>query len=311
MNKIKRSLCGLAMASALCGLLTACGGGGDSDNASSVDAPVAKMTLSVTSASLSADELTSASTSFFSTNAAGALVLSHDYSGDGSVDITESGNKITVTYTAPELIQDQVDAFTISVSDGDVSKKVLLNLHSVNASVISKLEFLSAYVTAMKGQTLFSDLDSVYRVYNTAAVFINKMSPKEADSYQDAFSDTQSMIYSLYEKSDKFSSSAVNQVVLDYKDNLLNEDDIDLLTSGIQEKILGVNTTLSATIGEIASLSDNLPSITPDQLSISGNGLSPLVGNAAMGAYVNEKWVFNDEYSLIEKILSSTCTVTE
>ncbi|AZG74128.1 hypothetical protein [Shewanella livingstonensis] len=296
--------------------LSACGGGSDSDenDSSSVTPtppvttqPSQPMTVSTSLISTSVDELGSVSGSFSAGNVNGTLSATSSYSGKGKVKIDVSGNSVNVTFTAPEMNNDLIEQFVVTAKDSKTSHTVTFTANVKNTSAVSKVSFLTAYASSVSQKSLFADMTNIYRFYSSAGVYVGETTASDADDYQDAFSDSQTVAYSTLAKNSSYSSAAITKMLADYKTGALSETDIDSTISGLQTYILSINTTLATKISDIAALSDKLPVFTPGELSMTLTGMSSLIGNPSMGSYVNGQWVFNSEFALIGKIISSTC----
>ncbi len=302
----KNKLFTIAAISALCLSMTACGGGGD-DETNDTTQPSQPMTVSTSLISASVDELSPVSGSFSVSNVNGTLSATSSYSGKGKVKIDVSGNTVNVTFTAPEVNNDFIEQFVVTAKDSKTSHAVTFTANIKNASIVSKVSFLTAYTSSVSQKSLFADMANIYRFYSSAAVYAGETTAAEADDYQDAFSDAQIVAYRTLAQNSSYSSVAIAQMLADYKIGALSETDIDSTISGLQTYILSINTTLATKISEIAEFSDKLPVFTPGELSMTLTGMSSLIGNPSMGSYVNSQWVFNSEFALIGKIISSTC----
>ncbi|MGI2224757.1 hypothetical protein [Shewanella frigidimarina] len=296
--------------------LSACGGG-DSDSGDTTPTPpiatppatsvTTPMTVSANTINLSVDELGAVSTSINASNVNGSLSATNNYTGSGKVSVVVSGNTAKITFTASEMFNDKSEQFAVTIKDSKSSQTVNVTTNVSNVSATNKLSLLTSYAASLSQKSLFNDMTNIYRFYSSAAVLLGEISPADADSYQAQFSNTQMTAYSTLAASDTYSSAAINKIVSDYGSGLISEKDIDSVINGLQASAQAANTQLAATINEMATYSDKLPMVTPGELSMTITGLSSFVGNTSMGAYIDNEWVFNGEFVLIGKIISSTC----
>jgi hypothetical protein len=296
--------------------LSACGGG-DSDSVDTPSTPpisippatsvTTPMTVSANTINLSVDELGAVSTSINASNVSGSLSATNNYTGSGKVSVVVSGNTAKITFTASEMFNDKSEQFAVTIKDSKSSQTVNVTTNVSNVSATNKLSLLTSYAASLSQKSLFNDMTSIYRFYNSAAVLLGEISPSDADTNQDQFKNTQMTAYSTLAASDTYSLTAINKIVSDYGSSLISEKDIDSVINGLQGSAKSANTQLAVTINEMAAYSDKLPAVTPGELSMTITGLSSFVGNTSMGAYIDNEWVFNSEFALIGKIISSTC----
>lgn len=308
MKPISKTKWKIAALGAACFILSACGGGDDIDGGDSTPvAPAPTLSLDNTFLESTISENQSFEYKVTANHQDGQITATHNYNGTGAVEMSVNGKTLSVKFSYPELHQDTEEKFNITVSDSKTSKDVSVTVHGKNISITRKFEYIDFYTGAVTSKSLFGQINRVHEFYNNGALITGKLSKTQSDQNLSSMKSIIDNAYGSISKADKYSKAEIDSIKADYAKKAIDESDIDVLVEAINLLAKSTAGPLTQEVSTLSELSDKLPPVSAGDLTMTLSGPSFFTGNLLMGTYVDEKWVFNDEYTILGDILSTTC----
>ncbi|MFT4898807.1 MAG: hypothetical protein ACI9U0_000594 [Flavobacteriales bacterium] len=291
-------------------ILSACGGGGGESNTTSnknARIPIPAMTVSTGSKDLVVDELLTINTILTVKDADQDFTVSIDYSGNGHLEQVINDDDITVKYTAPEVDRDIEEHFSVTTSDKDDAVTTLFSVSINNASALLAIASIEKLIVLSESQGYYEELKRVASIAIKMNSFTNQSKQNQSNLAMMTFEATK--------------QSVLNETQYIEVDPVYLQEQIDSFNNGTSDEshllsvIEGAASRITLEVGpilaelsRIISLSESIPTIPSYAFSINGNKYSGLIGNTEYGSFVDDEWVFSDEYTILESILLSPCS---
>jgi hypothetical protein len=299
-------------------VLSACGGGGSEDTApknqsgtgntgSGTTTTVQTMTVSPSTATLSIDELTSGSFDITASNPSGNITVSNDYVGDSTVTTTSNGNVITVTIVSPDINIDATPSFKVTLNDGTTTKIVNVTATIINSSGNALANTLDSIASNITSGTLHAETESVMNIYNKIALLTGSYSKAASTRLTSDFEAIKNSSYNNINDSG-VNAQTITERVGDYRSGALTELDIVAFTNELSSFLIDSTKTLTNIINKSAEQTEKLTNIPEFKYNHSALGLSIYTGNDLMGEWVDDEWVFNDNFSIVSSAISNPCS---
>jgi hypothetical protein len=287
--------------------LSACGGGGGSDDAKPTQIiPVATPTLSLSLAE---------SSIVISEDEQGVITLGVNYTGQSTINyiVSFSSDISGVTaevvdnelrINAGELENENVITLTVKASSTvdnlSVEQSLEVSLNNSSATmVIDEVELWSDVDSVFK----FDDFDLLSLMYTKSAYFNGAISKSE---YQIKIVEFETLKNEAVNKKSSDENTLLSKGVTDYQSNLITETELIALLRGVKTLTSTEYNKLAEKITELAQLTGGaLPLLS--NLSIGYVGeygvFSGIIGANSMGAFTDGVWQFSEQYQFLETLI--------
>jgi hypothetical protein len=291
-------------------ILSACGGGGGASSTTSNKSPVIPipaMTVTTSSKDLVVDELLTINAILSVKNADQDYTVLIDYSGYGNLEQVINGDDLTVKYTAPEVNQEIQEQFSVTISDKDDSITALYSVSINNASALVAITSIEKLIALSESQGYYEELKRVARIAIKMNSFKNQSKQDQSNLAITSFEATR---LSVLNENQYIEVDPVylQEQIDSFNDGTSNESHLLGVIEGAASRITLEVGPILAELSRIISLSESIPTIPSYSFSINGDKYSGLIGNTEYGSFVDEEWVFSDEYTILESILLSSCS---
>jgi hypothetical protein len=306
--KLEKSIILMVFTSGIYG----CGGGSGETTTPAIKAapaPIANLTLDISTKSVQMDEGTSG-TIIFSANYSGSKPLTYTIEVDGveGLAVTQAGEELTLTVSDMTQIINNATV-KLDVTDGSVSDSDSLSVSIINTSFFITRDNL---VESLSGVKTFAENNM--EAYN-AIVFLTDIDVKtgllpidslahEIDRRGVAIDDARS---NLSEEAQSLITS-----LNDYNsESEGSESELDTYTQQIQSTVDSYVTAINSVYLDVRSTGgDLLPEISFTSLSKSGDSNSLFIGNLSMGNDDSGTWSFSENYAFLESVINSNVCYT-
>ncbi|MFT4848712.1 MAG: hypothetical protein ACJA0H_000428 [Francisellaceae bacterium] len=287
-------------------VLSACGGGGASDESKvTIPAPVdPTLSLSLEQTTLTVNE-----------NEQGIISLGTSYTGQSTIDYTVSFSPEISGVTAEivdkklqinvdELENEHVVTLTVSASStadnllAEQSVDVLLNNASV-VMIINEVELWTDVDAVFK----FDDFELLLPVYAKTAYLNGAMTKSE---YQIKTLEFETLKVEAVNKKLSEENTLLSEGIADYREKLITETELVTLLSEVKNLASNQYNSLAEKINELAQLTnDTLPllSITSFDYIDEYVVFSGIIGAQSMGVFTAGEWKFSEQYQFIETLI--------
>lgn len=291
-------------------ILSACGGGGGESNTPSnknAGIPVPAMTVSTGSKDLVVDELLTINTLLSVKDADQDFTVSIDYSGNGHLEQVINGDDITVKYTAPEVDRDLEESFSVTTSDKDDAVTTLYSVSINNASALVAIASISKLIVLSESQGYYEELKRIASIAIKMNSFTNQDKQDQSNLAMTSFEATR---LSILNENQYIEVDPVylQEQIDSFNNGTSDESHLLSVIEGAASRITLEVGPILAELSRIISLSESIATIPSYAFSINGNKYSGLIGNTEHGSFVDDEWVFSDEYAIFENILLSPCS---
>ena len=311
-NTIYKSILTILFTSAL----SACGGGGSDDSAPKSNSGTGStgggttgqaMTVSPSTATISVEELSIGTFDITASNSAGNVTVTNDYTGNSTLTTTANGDGITVTLDSSDVIIDEVSSFNVTINDGTTTKTVSVNMTIANTSGNILADDLELIAAKMTGGNLHTETESIMTVYNKIALLTGGYSRAMFTRLASDFQASKTISYAELGNSGT-NADAITERVNDYRAGALTELDISAFSEELSVMLIDSTKALTVIINQVADKANKLTSIPEFKYNHSAQGLSIYTGNKLMGEWVDDEWVFNDTFSIVDSAISNPCS---
>jgi hypothetical protein len=311
LDKSIKTIILVLVTSAICG----CGGGSGETTTPATKAtpatpaPIANLTLDISTKSVQMDEGTSG-TITFSANYSGSKTLTYTVAVDGveGLAVTQADEELTLTVSDMTQIINNATV-RLDVTDGSVSDSDSLSVSIINTSFFIARDNL---VESLSGVKIFADNN--LEAYN-AIVFLTDIDVKtgllpidslahEIDrrgvAIDDARSNLSEEVQSLITSLNDYNSESEG-----------SESELDTYTQQIQSAVDSYVTAINSVYLDVRSTGGNLlPEISFTSLSEAGDSYSLFIGNLSMGSNDSGTWSFSENYTFLDPVINSNVCYT-
>jgi hypothetical protein len=293
--------------------LTACGGssGSASKPTSSVTppAPVASLTLNLSSVSAEINENTSTVIAF-SAAYSGNKTLTYSATVDGidGLEVTYTGEALTlVASDMTQLINS--GSVKLDVTDGSVSTSASLDVSIKNTSFFVARDNLVASLSNMK---VFADNDT--SAYNTI-VFLTDIDVKMGLLPQENLGSEIERRGSIINSANVTLSEGAQSLISslnEYADGSEGaESELDTYTEQTTGIVDGYIVAVNSVYLDVRSTGGNiLPAFNFSSLNETSDGYSLFIGNPTMGNSDTGVWAFSENYTFLNSVVNSSVCYT-